>query len=181
MKKIFMSIMVLLCLCIVGFGANVSGTVLDSSSNPLGGVVMTLTTGSTSRIITTSASGQFNFNSVTTNVSYSLRPELVNYSFYLTVINFFQGSSSTTGLDFLGTQTSSGVSPLNTAEFFVRQQYLDLLLHEPDESGLNFWSSNLKACTTQACRNTERRNIMCAFITSGEYQARFGGSITVCQ
>lgn len=159
--------------------ATISGTITDGT-NPLAGVVVSLS-GSQSRIVTTNASGQYSFPSTPVTGFYSVTPQLANYTFSPTSRSFsLLGNLS--GQDFTGTLGTLTSSPLDTAEFFVRQQYVDLLKREPDESGLNFWSADLKACTTQACRNEKRRNIMCAFIASGEYQARFTGtSTTICQ
>lgn len=158
---------------------SISGTITDGT-NPLAGVVVKLT-GGQSRIVITNASGQYSFPEVPVNQFYAVTPQLANYTFSpsdrgLSVVG------NHTGQDFTGTLGTLTSSPLDTAEFFVRQQYVDLLRREPDESGLNFWSADLKACTTLACKIEKRRNVMCAFIASGEYQARFTGpATTICQ
>ena len=161
--------------------ADISGTITDGT-NPLAGVVMQLTgSGGQSRVVTTNASGQYIFTACPVNVFYTITPQLANYAFSPSQ-HAFSLLGTVTNKNFTGTLGTLTSSPLDTAEFFVRQQYVDLLRREPDEDGLNFWSADLKACTTQTCKNAERRHVMCAFIASGEYQARFTGtSTTICQ
>lgn len=184
MKKAILSICVfavlLLCVQVGHAAANISGSVLDSDSEPLAGVVMSLYDGSTTRIVTSKFNGTFGFVGAP-NAFYVLTPLLANYTFSPTSRSFFL-SGSASGLNFTGTLGTLTASPLDTPEFFVRQQYLDLLLREPDEEGLSFWTGALKACSTQACRFAERHHVLCAFVASGEYQARFTGtSVTVCE
>jgi hypothetical protein len=160
--------------------ATISGTVTDTNSQPLAGVVMTLG-GYQNRIVTTNASGFYSFPSTPVGQFYVVTAQLANYTFSPDYYAFSL-LANRPNQDFTGTLGSLTTSPLDTAEFFVRQQYVDLLKREPDESGLNFWSGDLKACTTLACRVEKRRNVMCAFIASGEYQARFTGpATTICQ
>lgn len=174
--------MLLLAFSISAFAqapATISGTITDGS-DPLAGVVVSLE-GGQSRIVTTNASGFYTFPSCPTNNFYVVTPQLANYTFSPTY-RAFSLLGTMANQNFTGTLGSLTSTPLDTAEFFVRQQYVDLLKREPDESGLNFWSADLKACTTLACRVEKRRNVMCAFITSGDYQARFtGASTTICQ
>lgn len=160
--------------------ATISGTITDTNGNPLAGVLMQLE-GGQSRIVTSRANGNYSFPQTPVNNFYVVTPQLANYTFSPTN-RAFSLLGNLSGQNFTGTLGSLTTSPLDTAEFFVRQQYVDLLKREPDEGGLNFWSASLKACTTLACRVEKRRDIMCAFITSGEYQARFTGpATTICQ
>lgn len=160
--------------------ATISGTITDGTGNPLAGVVVELQ-GGQSRIVTSRANGQYSFPSCPVNYFYVVTPQLANYTFSPSN-RAFSLLGNMSGQDFTGALGTLTTSPLDTAEFFVRQQYVDLLRREPDEGGLNFWSASLKACTTLACRIEKRRDIMCAFIASGEYQARFTGpATTICQ
>ena len=43
---------------------------------------------------------------------------------------------------------SSSVNPINTVDFFVRQQYLDFLNRDPDTGGFNDWRNVLNTCGT---------------------------------
>lgn len=174
--------------CYASPAPEVYGTLLDSGSHALAGATMTLTliANGATRIVTTNQSGYYEFLTQGTPFQiyhdYTLVPSLANYSFSPSTVSIFVPSGGP-GVDqsFSGSLGSLTASPLDSAEFFVRQQYVDLLKREPDESGLNFWAADLKACTTQSCRNEKRKNVMCAFIAAGEYQSRFTGvSITVC-
>jgi subtilisin family serine protease len=63
-------------------------------------------------------------------------------------------------------------NPLDTnAQFFVRQHYIDFLNRDPDQSGLNFWSSEITNCgTNQPCIELKRINVSAAFFLSIEFQ-----------
>lgn len=166
----------------------VNGAILDSNAQPLAGVKLTFISSTTSRVVTSTASGSYRFighcvEPFPFDPVFTLTPTLANYTFSPPSATIYVINCGAPSLqNFTGTLGSITSSPLDTPEFFVRQQYVDLLKVEPDEGGLNFWSGGLRGCSTQACRNTERRNLMCAFIASGDYQARFtGSSITVCQ
>jgi hypothetical protein len=53
----------------------------------------------------------------------------------------------------------------------VRQQYLDFLGREPDESGFNFWVNNIERCGTDAnCRTGKLIDTSGAFFLSIEFQ-----------
>jgi hypothetical protein len=55
---------------------------------------------------------------------------------------------------------------------FVLVQYFGYLRREPDDSGFNFWVNVLK---TKPLRDPDSaRSMVCAFLTSTEYQNRFG-------
>jgi hypothetical protein len=54
-------------------------------------------------------------------------------------------------------------------EMFVMMEYFGYLRRDPDESGYQFWLNKLN----QFDGNFERAEMVKAFITSGEYRARF--------
>ncbi len=62
-------------------------------------------------------------------------------------------------------------NPIDCAEFFVRQHYLDFLNREPDADGLGFWTNNITACgfDTQ-CIEAKRIDTSAAFFLSIEFQ-----------
>jgi CSLREA domain-containing protein len=69
----------------------------------------------------------------------------------------------------------TSVNPIDNAQFFVRQHYLDFLGREADTSGLNFWTSQITACgTNQACVSSARINVSAAFFLSIEFQETSG-------
>jgi hypothetical protein len=62
-------------------------------------------------------------------------------------------------------------NPIDTAEYFVRQQYVDVLGREPDEAGFNYWSDRLLSCGANAeCLRTKRQDIAVAFFHEQEMQ-----------
>jgi len=63
------------------------------------------------------------------------------------------------------------LNPLDTTEYFVRQQYLDFLGREPDEAGLHFWINNIESCGPDSnCRTARRIDTSAAFFLSIEFQ-----------
>jgi hypothetical protein len=62
-------------------------------------------------------------------------------------------------------------SPIDCAEFFVRQHYLDFLNREPDPAGLAFWTNEITLCGSDAqCVEAKRVNVSAAFFLSIEFQ-----------
>ena len=62
-------------------------------------------------------------------------------------------------------------NPVDTAQFFVRQHYLDFLNREPDPAGLNFWTNEITSCGSDAsCIAVKRVNVSGAFFLSPEFQ-----------
>ncbi len=62
-------------------------------------------------------------------------------------------------------------NPIDVAQFFVRQHYLDFLNREPDTAGFNFWVNEITSCGADAtCIATKRVNVSAAFFLSGEFQ-----------
>lgn len=191
MLKLIFAVLMLAVTCLPVLAADpdyVTGTITDSNLAPLAGVKLTFTSSQITRVVMTDSNGNYRFAGECFvqdpfDPIFMLTPELANYTFNQPSATVFVIPCGTpTSQSFIGTLGALTTSPLDTPEFFVRQQYVDLLKKEPDEGGLNFWSNPLRACTTQACRNAARRNLMCAFIASGDYQARFKGvGITVCQ
>jgi hypothetical protein len=61
-------------------------------------------------------------------------------------------------------------NPLEDAQYFVRQHYLDLLNREPDLGGLAFWTAQITRCGTDATCITRRRNeVSASFFLSQEF------------
>jgi uncharacterized protein (TIGR03118 family) len=62
-------------------------------------------------------------------------------------------------------------NPIDNAQFFVRQHYLDFLNREPDAGGLNFWTNLINSCgSDQACIAQGRVQVSAAFFLSIEFQ-----------
>ncbi len=62
-------------------------------------------------------------------------------------------------------------NPIDCAEFFVRQHYLDFLGREPDSNGLAFWTNEITSCGGDAqCIEAKRINVSAAYFLSIEFQ-----------
>src|SRR6185369_6795503 len=62
-------------------------------------------------------------------------------------------------------------NPIDEASFFVKQQYLDFLNRQPDQSGLDFWTNQITSCGGDAqCIEVKRINVSAAFFLSIEFQ-----------
>jgi hypothetical protein len=60
---------------------------------------------------------------------------------------------------------------IDDAATFVRQHYHDFLNREPDQSGLDFWTSQITSCGNDAaCTEVKRINVSAAFFLSIEFQ-----------
>ncbi|HYO63670.1 MAG TPA: TIGR03118 family protein [Pyrinomonadaceae bacterium] len=72
--------------------------------------------------------------------------------------------------------TATAVNPIDDAEFFVRQHYLDFLNREPDAAGLAFWTNQIRECESRPeterarCREERRIHVSAAFFLSTEFQ-----------
>jgi uncharacterized repeat protein (TIGR01451 family) len=69
--------------------------------------------------------------------------------------------------------TVNGANPIDSAEFFVHQHYLDFLNREPDAAGLAYWANQITECEQPGatCDPVVRRiNVSAAFFLSIEFQ-----------
>jgi len=67
--------------------------------------------------------------------------------------------------------TSSNTIPIDDAQFFVRQHYLDFLNREPDFGGLAYWTDRITQCGFDArCIHERRIAISAAFFIELEFQ-----------
>jgi hypothetical protein len=148
----------------------VTGQILDNNGNPVEGAVVNLT-GTQNRKFITDSNGNYRFDNVATNGFYTVTPARVNYNFSPAQRSFSQ-LGNTTNAVFSATATSgTALNPLDTPEYFVRQQYKDFLGREPDESGFNFWSDQILACNSNAtCVEGKRSDVSAAFFFSIEFQ-----------
>ena len=77
-------------------------------------------------------------------------------------------------------QTPTCSNPIDCADFFVRQHYLDFLNREPDIPGWNHWTGEITECSDPAkrfpgesfelCTERKRANTSAAFFLSPEFQ-----------
>jgi uncharacterized delta-60 repeat protein len=149
--------------------SDISGRILDTNGNPVEGVALRMTGGQT-RLTITDSQGNYRFDSVGVNSSYTVTPTRANYSF-TPALRTFVHTGPHTDASFTATFTPAGLNPLDTTEFFVRQHYLDFLSREPDEAGFNFWVNQIDSCGSDAnCRELKRVNASAAFFLSIEFQ-----------
>ena len=147
----------------------ISGRVATQSDAGISGVTINLS-GRQSRKTITNASGNYRFNNIETNGSYTVTPARPNYGFSPGSRSFSQVGLNTDAA-FTASFNGDFVNPLDTAEYFVRQQYVDVLGREPDEGGFNYWSDQILACAGDiSCENTRRINVAAAFFIENEFQ-----------
>ena len=126
--------------------------------------------GTQHRLTITGAEGIYHFDNVETGGVYTVTPSRANYNFSPSQATFSQLGNHTEAT-FTASLTSGGSNPLDTATYFVRQQYLDFLNREPDEAGFNFWVDKIEACGSDAnCRAAKTVDTSAAFFLSIEFQ-----------
>jgi len=153
---------------------SISGQVTTPGGQPLAGVTVQLSGGASRKTITDS-SGNYRFENVDANQFYTVTPKRLNYHFS-PADRAFSLVGNTTDAAFTATldAVSSG-NVIDTADYFVRQHYLDFLGREPDESGFNFWSDQILSCGSDAtCRERRTINVSAAYFLSIEFQQTGG-------
>src|SRR5262249_57277062 len=97
-------------------------------------------------------------------------PTRANYSFSPAQRSFSQLGRQTDGA-FSATSTGDLLNPVDVAEYFVRQHYLDFLNREPDEAGLEYWIDRINQCESdQNCIRARRVDVSNAFFYEQEFQ-----------
>jgi hypothetical protein len=154
----------------------VTGRIIDQSGAAVAGVVVTLS-GTQNRKFITDASGNYRFDNVETNGFYTVTPSLVNYHFGPESRSFSLLANMT---DAVFTATRDAVitgNAIDMPEYFVRQHYLDFLGREPDESGFNFWSDQIRSCgADMGCIERRTINVSAAYFLSIEF-GKTGGFV----
>jgi hypothetical protein len=147
----------------------ISGQIADSNGTPVSGVVIRLS-GTQTRKTITDSNGNYHFDNVETNGFYTVTPSRANYNFSPVNRSFSQLGSKTEAA-FTGSSGGDTANPLDTPEYFVRQEYVDVLGREPDEGGFNYWSDQINACGNDAdCIRSRRISVAAAFFVEEEFQ-----------
>ena len=69
------------------------------------------------------------------------------------------------------TDNTPGPNPIDDAQFFVRQHYLDFLNREPDQGGWDYWTNQITQCATDLlCVHHRRIGVSGAFFVELEFQ-----------
>ena len=65
-------------------------------------------------------------------------------------------------------------NPIDSSDFFVRQQYLDFLSREPEQDGMNAWLQVLNNCAAgdQLCEHEQRLTTSAALFGSPEFELK---------
>src|SRR5205823_4995388 len=102
---------------------------------------------------------------------YTVTPTRANYVF-APVNRSFSLVADKTDAVFTGMAIGPAeANPLESPEFFVRQQYLDFLGREPEQGGLDYWSGQLRACgADRECLRQRRLDVSAAFFIAQEFQ-----------
>ena len=154
--------------------ARISGQIVTADGQPVSGATITVTGTVTGgpRVIRaiTDSNGYYKVENLEAGGFYTVTPSRANYSF-----NPFNRSFSLVGNQteaaFTGTMLGDNVNPLDTPEYFVRQQYVDILGREPDEAGFNYWSDHILACGGDVdCTRAERTGVASAFFIENEFR-----------
>jgi hypothetical protein len=147
----------------------VSGTITDNGGAPVSGAVVTLS-GTQSRKTITDANGNYHFDNVETTGFYTLTPSRANFGFAPSQRSFSLLGDHTEAA-FTASSIGDVANPLDATEYFVRQEYVDILGREPDEGGFNYWSDQINACGGDAnCTRSRRVSVAAAFFIEAEFQ-----------
>jgi predicted extracellular nuclease len=148
---------------------SISGRITDNGGAPVAGAVINVS-GTQNRKTITDANGNYHFDNVETNGFYTVTPSRANYVFSPANRSLSQVGSKTEAV-FSASSTGDAANPLDLAEYFVRQQYVDLLGREPDEGGFNYWSDQINQCGGDSgCVSAQRRDVAAAFFIEREFQ-----------
>jgi photosystem II stability/assembly factor-like uncharacterized protein len=154
--------------------ASISGRITTADGQPLAGVTMNLSGARSARVISDS-NGNYRFRNIDTDNFYTVTPSLVNYHFGPESRSFSLLANMTDAVFTATRDTVISGNAIDTAEFFVRQHYVDFLGREPDESGFNFWSDQILECGSDAaCIERRTINVSAAYFLSIEFQQTGG-------
>ena len=147
----------------------IGGRITDASGSAVSGAVVNLSGNQTRKTIS-DANGNYKFDNVEVNGFYTLTPSRANYSFSPAQRSFSLVGDHTDAA-FTGSSIGDNANPLDTPEYFVRQQYVDILGREPDEGGFNYWSDQINACNGDAvCIRSRRVGVAAAFFIENEFK-----------
>jgi hypothetical protein len=147
----------------------VAGQIVDSRGKAVGGTVVRMS-GTQNRCTITDAQGSYHFADVEANGFYTVTPARANFVFSPAQRSFSQ-TGAHIDATFTAETSADGLNPLDTAEYFVRQQYLDFLGREPDQDGFEYWSDQLNQCHDEVvCLRARRLDVSAAFFIAQEFQ-----------
>jgi hypothetical protein len=147
----------------------ITGRISSLDGMPVSGAVVNLS-GAQSRKTITDANGNYHFDQIETSGFYTVTPSRANYSFGPTSRSFSLLGAHIEAA-FTATSTGDSSNPLDTPEYFVRQQYVDMLGREPDPNGFTYWTDQINQCgSDDGCISEKRRDVAAAFFIEQEMQ-----------
>jgi len=150
--------------------ANISGQVVTAGGTAVSGATITLTGEHTVVRAISDSNGYFRIENLESGGFYSLIPARPNYLFNPSERSFSLLADKTDTV-FTAEANGPNANPLDSAEFFVRQQYLDFLGREPEQGGLDYWSGQLRDCGADVdCLQRRRVEVSAAFFIEQEFQ-----------
>lgn len=154
--------------------STISGRIADPAGAGISGATVSLAGTQTRKTITDNA-GKYRFDNVETGGFYTVTPTRISYSFG-PASRSFSLIGDATEAEFTATPNSlPRGNAIDTAEYFVRQHYLDFLGREPDEDGFKFWSDQiLSGGIDAACIERRTINVSAAYFLSIEFQETGG-------
>jgi hypothetical protein len=150
--------------------SKLSGRVTNAAGEPLAGVTMTVVGGARTMRVITNRDGYYVVEGLETGGFYTITPERANFVFAPQQRSFSLIADRTDAVFTAAGLGGDTGNPLESPEFFVRQQYLDFLNREPEQSGLDFWSGQLRSCGSDGeCLHQRRLDVSAAFFISQEF------------
>ena len=148
---------------------SIEGKITTADERYVSGAVVRLS-GSQTRTTITDGNGNYRFERIESLGFYTVTPSRANYVFSPANRSFSQLGNKTEAA-FTASSSGDAANPLDVSEYFVRQQYVDLLGREPDEGGFNYWSNQINQCGSNSdCISARRRDVAAAFFSEREFQ-----------
>jgi hypothetical protein len=156
--------------CPTAAPARISGRLLAVDGSPLAGATVELSGGREATTVSDS-NGNYRFDGVDTDLFYTVTPSLANYRF----------TPASRSFSLLGNKTDAGftgsleaiivANPIDSTDYFVRQQYVDILGREPEQGGFSYWRDQINVCGgNQDCIRSRRIDVSAAFFAAREFQ-----------
>jgi hypothetical protein len=82
------------------------------------------------------------------------------------------GSVVTANVTIQDNESANGSNPIDTADFFIRQHYIDFLGRNADPAGLEGWRNVLNNCGITVAQPCDRIEVSAGFFRSPEFQQR---------
>lgn len=150
--------------------SSISGQVKTEDGAPLSGTTVTLAGGKRLIRAITDEMGNYRIEGLETGEFYTVTPARANYIFG-PENRAFSLTTDKTDASFTARAATANANPLDSPEFFVRQQYVGFLGREPEQAGLDYWASEIRSCVEDAdCINSRRLGVSAAFYIEQEFQ-----------